>query len=112
MPKHFRNSGLRCSFCHKTQQEAEKLKIIAGPQNVFICSECVRLCLDIIRENTQNKTLQWGKNSVPPPSQIKKHLDQYVIGQDAAKRRIAIAVYNHYNVLRLTKKRALEPRMM
>jgi ATP-dependent Clp protease ATP-binding subunit ClpX len=99
MSKHFRNQGLRCSFCHKTQQEAEKLKIIAGPNNVFICSECVRLCLEIIRENTQKRTLQWGQNSVPPPSQIKEHLDQYVVGQHSAKRKIAVAVYNHYKRL-------------
>ena len=56
MAKQYRNSGLRCSFCHKTQQEDGKLKIIAGPQNVFICSDCVRLCLEIIRENTQNRS--------------------------------------------------------
>ena len=108
MPKHFRNSGLRCSFCHKTQQESENLKIIAGPQNVFICSECVRLCLDIIRENAQNKSVQWGQNSVPPPSQIKEHLDQYVIGQDSAKRKIAVAVYNHYKRLEVNQNETSE----
>ncbi|MEC7983810.1 MAG: ATP-dependent Clp protease ATP-binding subunit ClpX [Myxococcota bacterium] len=103
MAKQYRNSGLRCSFCHKTQQEDGKLKIIAGPQNVFICSDCVRLCLEIIRENTQNKTLQWRHNSVPPPVQIKAHLDQYVVGQEAAKRKIAVAVYNHYKRLEVNE---------
>ena len=103
MPKY--NSSLRCSFCHKSQKDSEKLKIIAGPQNVYICSECVRLCLEIIREKTNKRTLQWGQNSVPPPAQIKAHLDQYVIGQDQAKRKIAVAVYNHYKRLEVNEKK-------
>jgi ATP-dependent Clp protease ATP-binding subunit ClpX len=73
-------------------------KIIAGP-NVYICSECIRLCLDIIRENSQPKPIAWGQQRVPAPARIKAYLDQYVIGQDRAKRKIAVAVYNHYKRL-------------
>ncbi len=96
MPKYSNPSGLACSFCHKPQREVDK--IIAGP-NVYICSECIRLCLDIIRENSQPKPITWGQQRVPPPARIKAYLDQYVIGQDKAKRKIAVAVYNHYKRL-------------
>jgi len=96
MPKYSNPSGLACSFCHKPQREVDK--IIAGP-NVYICSECIRLCLDIIRENSQPKPITWGQQRVPPPARIKAYLDQYVIGQDQAKRKIAVAVYNHYKRL-------------
>ena len=104
MPKQHRNSSLRCSFCHKGQKDSDKLKIIAGPQNVYICSDCVQLCLQIIREKNGKTSLQWGENSVPPPTQIKAHLDQYIIGQDSAKRKIAVAVYNHYKRLEVNSK--------
>jgi len=90
------NSSLTCSFCHKSQKEVDK--IIAGPE-VYICSECVRLCVDIIQENGEKKELAWGADSLPTPSRIKEYLDQYVIGQDVAKRRLAVAVYNHYKRL-------------
>ena len=96
MPKYSNPSGLACSFCHKPQREVDK--IIAGP-NVYICSECIKLCLDIIRENAQSKPISWGHQKVPPPSKIKAFLDQYVIGQDMAKRKLAVAVYNHYKRL-------------
>jgi ATP-dependent Clp protease ATP-binding subunit ClpX len=96
MPKYSNPSGLACSFCHKPQREVDK--IIAGP-NVYICSECIRLCLDISRENSQPKPIAWGQQRVPPPARIKAFLDQYVIGQDQAKRKIAVAVYNHYKRL-------------
>lgn len=96
MPKYSNPSGLACSFCHKPQREVDK--IIAGP-NVYICSECIRLCLDIIRENSQPKPIAWGQQRVPAPARIKAYLDQYVIGQDQAKRKIAVAVYNHYKRL-------------
>jgi ATP-dependent Clp protease ATP-binding subunit ClpX len=87
---------LTCSFCHKSQREVDK--IIAGP-NVYICSECIRLCMDIIRENTPTKQVAWGGDGVPSPADIKTYLDQYVVGQNEAKRRIAVAVYNHYKRL-------------
>jgi len=101
MPKYSNPSGLACSFCHKPQREVDK--IIAGP-NVYICSECIKLCLDIIRENAQSKPISWGHQKVPPPSKIKAFLDQYVIGQDMAKRKLAVAVYNHYKRLEANQK--------
>lgn len=96
MGKYSNPSGLSCSFCHKPQKDVEK--IIAGP-NVYICSECIRLCLDIIRENSQQKPASWGQSGVPAPAEIKGFLDQYVVGQDMAKRKLAVAVYNHYKRL-------------
>ena len=96
MGKYSNPSGLSCSFCHKPQREVDK--IVAGP-NVYICSECIKLCLDIIRENGQNKPVAWGHSGVPSPSKIKGFLDQYVVGQDQAKRKLAVAVYNHYKRL-------------
>jgi len=96
MGKYSNPSGLSCSFCHKPQREVDK--IIAGP-NVYICSECIKLCLDIIRENTQHRPIAWGHQKVPPPSRIKSFLDQYVVGQDQAKRQLSVAVYNHYKRL-------------
>jgi ATP-dependent Clp protease ATP-binding subunit ClpX len=96
MPKYSNPTGLSCSFCHKSQREVDK--IIAGP-NVYICSECIKLCLDIIRDNAQSKPVSWGNAGLPSPAKIKGYLDQYVIGQDVAKRKIAVAVYNHYKRL-------------
>ncbi len=101
MGKYHTPGGLTCSFCHKSQREVDK--IIAGP-NVYICSECIRLCMDIIRENTPQKQVAWGGDGVPSPSDIKAYLDQYVVGQDEAKRRIAVAVYNHYKRLEANAK--------
>jgi ATP-dependent Clp protease ATP-binding subunit ClpX len=86
---------LYCSFCGKSQHEVRKL--IAGP-TVFICDECVELCMDIIRE--ENKTaLAKSKAGVPTPAEIKSVLDDYVIGQEHAKRVLAVAVHNHYKRL-------------
>ena len=101
MPKYQNPPGLACSFCHKTQRAVDK--IIAGP-NVYICSECIRLCMDIIRENDQPKPISWGQQKVPPPAAIKGYLDQYVVGQERAKRQIAVAVYNHYKRLEANQK--------
>ncbi len=86
---------LYCSFCGKSQHEVRKL--IAGP-TVFICDECVELCMDIIRE--ENKTqLVKSKEGVPSPKEIKEVLDDYVIGQERAKRVLSVAVHNHYKRL-------------
>ena len=86
---------LFCSFCGKSQHEVRKL--IAGP-TVFICDECVELCMDIIRE--EHKTsLSKGHDGVPTPSDINKVLDEYVIGQARAKRVLSVAVHNHYKRL-------------
>ncbi|MFN3700379.1 MAG: ATP-dependent Clp protease ATP-binding subunit ClpX [Alphaproteobacteria bacterium] len=86
---------LYCSFCGKSQHEVRKL--IAGP-NVFICNECVELCMDIIREEDKSQLVSSGEN-IPAPSEIKKVLDDYVIGQEAAKRVLSVAVHNHYKRL-------------
>ncbi len=86
---------LYCSFCGKSQHEVRKL--IAGP-TVFICDECVELCNDIIREETKT-TLVKSKGDVPSPRQICDHLDDYVIGQNQAKRVLSVAVHNHYKRL-------------
>lgn len=86
---------LYCSFCGKSQHEVRKL--IAGP-NVFICNECVELCMDIIREEDKTQLVREGEG-VPSPSEIKNFLDDYVIGQEAAKRVLAVAVHNHYKRL-------------
>ena len=85
---------LYCSFCGKSQHEVRKL--IAGP-NVFICNECVELCMDIIREEDKSQIVRGdGEDGVPSPSEINAVLDDYVIGQAEAKRVLSVAVHNHY----------------
>lgn len=88
---------LYCSFCGKSQHEVRKL--IAGP-SVFICDECVDLCNDIIREEVQDDAAEAGGEHLPKPDEIKETLDDYVIGQERAKKVLAVAVYNHYKRLR------------
>ena len=90
---------LYCSFCGKSQHEVKKL--IAGP-SVFICDECIELCNDIIRDEipVDGADSKVAKSDLPIPSEIKGSLDQYVIGQEVAKRTLAVAVYNHYKRLK------------
>ena len=90
---------LYCSFCGKSQHEVKKL--IAGP-SVFICDECIELCNDIIRDEVPADTASAkpAKGDLPTPSEIKASLDNYVIGQDTAKRTLSVAVYNHYKRLK------------
>ncbi len=88
---------LHCSFCKKSQHEVRKL--IAGP-SVFVCDECIELCNDIIREEAQASARASIRTDLPTPAEIKAFLDQYVIGQTASKRVLAVAVYNHYKRLR------------
>ncbi|HET8870698.1 MAG TPA: ATP-dependent Clp protease ATP-binding subunit ClpX [Aquabacterium sp.] len=90
---------LYCSFCGKSQHEVKKL--IAGP-SVFICDECIELCNDIIRDEVAAEAEQSrpARSDLPTPAEIKSSLDQYVIGQDTAKRTLSVAVYNHYKRLK------------
>jgi ATP-dependent Clp protease ATP-binding subunit ClpX len=87
------NSPLTCSFCGKSQKEVKKL--IAGP-SVYICDECIDLCVDIISEEREREESRGPKLKVPKPIDIKNHLDDFVVGQDLAKKSLAVAVHNHY----------------
>jgi ATP-dependent Clp protease ATP-binding subunit ClpX len=95
MPKHGdeRSGNLVCSFCGKSQDEVRKL--IAGP-TVYICDECIDLCNDIIAEECDHEEALASSSTVPKPAEIKRVLDQYVIGQERAKKILAVAVHNHY----------------
>jgi ATP-dependent Clp protease ATP-binding subunit ClpX len=92
---------LRCSFCNKDQNDVRKL--IAGP-TVFICDECVDVCNDIIADDRRVEGRTY-KSTLPVPHEIKKFLDEYVIGQDTAKKKLAVAVYNHYKRIEISKQR-------
>jgi ATP-dependent Clp protease ATP-binding subunit ClpX len=92
---------LYCSFCGKSQHEVKKL--IAGP-SVFICDECIDLCNDIIRDEVLPDAQREARGDLPTPLEIKNNLDGYVIGQEAAKRALSVAVYNHYKRLRYKDK--------
>ena len=106
MPKH-EDDKLKCSFCGKTQDQVKKL--IAGPE-VYICDECVELCNEILDEeffdSKEKENIESGKNSeaeeksIPKPHEIKAYLDQYIVGQDDAKKVLAVSVYNHYKRLK------------
>jgi len=86
-------ANLTCSFCGKSQKEVKKL--IAGP-TVYICDECIGLCNDIIAEEIEKEEQAYGGDNIPKPAAIKKILDEYVIGQERAKKILAVAVHNHY----------------
>ncbi len=105
MSKSGQEKLLYCSFCGKSQHEVKKL--IAGP-SVFICDECISLCNDIIRDELPEETAKAGRSDLPTPREICSILDSYVIGQEVAKRILAVAVYNHYKRLRHTAKNAGE----
>ena len=103
MPKG--DKTIRCSFCGKTQEEVER--IIAGP-GVYICDECIKVCTNIIENDLyEDSEITYEKEaptSLPKPEEIKKILDEYVIGQDAAKKTLSVAVYNHYKRINNEKK--------
>ncbi len=102
MKKNGDNEILRCSFCNKDQNDVRKL--IAGP-TVFICDECVDVCNDIIADDRRVEGRTY-KSSLPVPHEIKKFLDEYVIGQEQAKKKLAVAVYNHYKRIEISKQRS------
>ncbi len=95
---------LYCSFCGKSQNEVRKL--IAGP-SVYVCDECVDLCNDIIKDELEEQEKsEEGSSHLPKPKEIKDELDKYVIGQEAAKKMLSVAVYNHYKRVRVSGKKA------
>ena len=105
MPKHD-DDKLKCSFCGKTQDQVKKL--IAGPE-VYICDECVELCNEILDEeffdSKEKEGVEEGINNkeekpIPKPHEIKAYLDQYIVGQDEAKKVLSVSVYNHYKRLK------------
>jgi ATP-dependent Clp protease ATP-binding subunit ClpX len=89
-----------CSFCGKTQSEVGKL--IAG-EDAYICNECVDVCLDLVQTSQQVETGDWASRPLPKPHEIRAALDQYVIGQDTAKKTLSVAVYNHYKRLKVSQ---------
>ncbi len=97
-----KNSDIRCSFCNKPQDQVRKM--IAGPAGVYICDECVEICTDIIEEEFEEEEAYVEDDDINllKPVEIKQHLDEYVIGQEAAKKVLAVSVYNHYK--RITAK--------
>jgi ATP-dependent Clp protease ATP-binding subunit ClpX len=97
--KNGENEVLRCSFCNKDQNDVRKL--IAGP-TVFICDECVEVCNDIIADDNRFDH-RGARAALPTPQEIKKFLDEYVIGQEQTKKKLAVAVYNHYKRIEIQK---------
>ncbi len=93
MSRYDEKKQLKCSFCGKTQEQVKRL--VAGP-GVYICDECIELCSEIIEEEFEENKGEAELNDIPKPKDIKAILDQYVIGQEAAKKSLAVAVYNHY----------------
>ena len=93
---------LRCSFCGKSQNEVKKL--IAGP-TVYICNECIDICNEIITDDQQAEAVA-SRPPLPKPAEIKSFLDEYVIGQEETKKRLAVAVYQHYKRIELSRRRS------
>jgi len=102
MAQLYREELLSCSFCGKSQNDVRKL--IAGP-GVYVCNECIDICNEIINDDEQTTT-STVRTNLPKPHEIKEHLDQYVIGQDEPKKRLAVAVYQHYKRLEMAKRRS------
>ncbi|NLG88972.1 MAG: ATP-dependent Clp protease ATP-binding subunit ClpX [Clostridiaceae bacterium] len=93
MSRYDEKKQLKCSFCGKAQEQVKRL--VAGP-GVYICDECIELCSEIIGEEFEDSSVELQMDEIPKPAEIKATLDQYVIGQEKAKRAMAVAVYNHY----------------
>ena len=102
MKRNSTEESLRCSFCNKSQNDVRKL--IAGP-TVFICDECVRVCNDII-DDDQGIDSDAKPHPLPKPHEVKAYLDEYVIGQEKTKKKLAVAVYNHYKRIELARRRS------
>ncbi len=102
MKRNSTEESLRCSFCNKSQNDVRKL--IAGP-TVFICDECVRVCNDII-DDDQGVDSDAKPHPLPKPHEVKEYLDEYVIGQEKTKKKLAVAVYNHYKRIELARRRS------
>ena len=102
MKRNSTEESLRCSFCNKSQNDVRKL--IAGP-TVFICDECVRVCNDII-DDDQGVDSNAKPHPLPKPHEVKAYLDEYVIGQEKTKKKLAVAVYNHYKRIELARRRS------
>ena len=100
MAKYEDKKQLRCSFCGKSQEQVKRL--IAGP-GVYICDECIELCSEIIEDEFEETSTAMESLNLPRPDEIKAYLDQYVVGQDKAKRSLAVAVYNHYKRINANK---------
>ncbi len=103
MKKPFPDEPLRCSFCHKTQEQVEKL--ISSPSDyprAYICNECVGVCQTILEDEKREQAAAPARR-LPRPPEIKQFLDGYVIGQDRTKKKLAVAVYNHYKRIFLNK---------
>lgn len=100
MAKYEDKKQLRCSFCGKNQDQVKRL--IAGP-GVYICDECIELCSEIIEDEFEETSAPMDPSSLPKPSEIKSYLDQYVVGQERAKKSLAVAVYNHYKRINANK---------
>ena len=96
MAKNTGNKSIRCSFCGKVQEEVDRM--VAGP-GVYICNECVKVCSSILEDDSEEQDVNYTLaeiEEIPNPAQIKAILDEYVIGQEEAKKTLAVAVYNHY----------------
>ena len=100
------DDSLRCSFCHKSQDAVGKL--ISSPSDyprAYICDECIAVCNSILEDDRHEHSTTTGPHKLPKPLELKEYLDQYVIGQEATKRKLAVAVYNHYKRVQMNKQR-------
>ena len=97
---------VRCSFCNKTQNQVRKL--IAGPNGAYICDECVEICSEIIEEEVARDRMSGSDINLMTPMEMKEVLDEYVVGQDEAKKVLAVSVYNHYKRILSGRKNDVE----